>query len=316
MRPVRLFALGIAATLVQVWGFYWDLSWHIEFGERSLFSPPHVTWMSGVLLATTAGWLDVRGSRLTAWPRLGRIPLLFFGACVEITGFFSDALWHYHIGPDLVWSPPHFVIATGVLIELMGCLALPKNSAPLVLSRTLMVAPFLTFATALMVFGVFIGSMESRLTHRSLLLYPIAMGFVASAVLGMANRFLAGRWIAVKVAAIYFVTRGAPALFLWLMGSLVSGYPPFLVLPALLMDLVVRPGKNEMARTAIGGALFGACLALVEYYPIRIASEYPWALEALWGVIPFAAAAGLYGALWGYLAGNLLSRASLVPSVS
>src|SRR5436305_168413 len=120
--------LGVttASLLIAVFGFYWDVSWHIDRGrDPGPFSnPAHFFIIFGLAGLALAGWISVllgtgRATRTSV--RLGRgwhAPiaglLLFFCGVVALAGFPLDDIWHTLFGQDVtLWGPTHIQMIGG-----------------------------------------------------------------------------------------------------------------------------------------------------------------------------------------------------------
>src|SRR6476469_7993799 len=126
-----------AAACVMV-GVYWDISWHMSIGRDSFWTPAHLLIQTGGLIAgissayvalhtTFAGMPEQRAASVTFWGF--RAPL---GAWVCIWGCGAmlasapfDNWWHDAYGLDVqIISPPHMVLALGIVAITVGALLL------------------------------------------------------------------------------------------------------------------------------------------------------------------------------------------------
>ena len=129
-----------AGLLVAVWGYYWDVSWHIDRGRDpgAFANPAH--WfiiigldgiVFGALLSVILG--DDRSPssvRLTdRWSVPGRRrPALGVRARVASAGFPLDDIWHRLFGQDVTaWGPTHIQLIVGASLTTLGVLGAARR---------------------------------------------------------------------------------------------------------------------------------------------------------------------------------------------
>src|SRR5262245_28627474 len=119
-------------------GALWDISWHSTIGRDTFWTPAHiVTYMGGLIPGLVCGWIALkthffgspqeRAAAVSFWGF--RAPL---GAWISIWGAFAmllsapfDDWWHNTYGLDVeILSPPHTVLAVGMLHVAVGVLLL------------------------------------------------------------------------------------------------------------------------------------------------------------------------------------------------
>jgi hypothetical protein len=127
------FALG--SSLLAAFGVHWDIAWHRSIGRDSFWTAPHVAIYSAAVLAAVAALARI-------------IPATFgrrAGASVHVLGFRGplgafisawgggtmlasapfDDWWHNAYGLDVkILSPPHIVLALGLLALHLGALVM------------------------------------------------------------------------------------------------------------------------------------------------------------------------------------------------
>src|SRR3954462_10596747 len=127
----------LAAACVMV-GVYWDISWHMSIGRDTFWTPAHLLIQAGGLIAglssgyvalrtTFAGTPAQRAASVSFWGF--RAPL---GAWVCVWGCGAmlasapfDNWWHNAYGRDVqIVSPPHMVLALGIVAITLGALLL------------------------------------------------------------------------------------------------------------------------------------------------------------------------------------------------
>jgi hypothetical protein len=130
-------AISIGVAL-QISGSNWDIIWHGIGNVESFFTPPHSVIYSGVALAIGSIILAIilftvleqkKGSRSISpfyFLRPSIIPfslkLAVIGSLLQLTAGPFDFWWHNQFGFDGLLSPPHSVLASGMLMVALGAL--------------------------------------------------------------------------------------------------------------------------------------------------------------------------------------------------
>jgi hypothetical protein len=305
--------MGSVGVVLQAVGFFWDLSWHRDFGRESSFSPPHIVVLAGLFIGgVVAVWRVWRTPSAAYRHPLGGGRLLLAGVVCEILGLGWDDLWHRLFGLDLdagLWSPPHLMVILGVWIQAAGCVTAALSDEP----RARPGAAYLAAGALLASVAPIFGPIEYMPSHRDPFLYPILMAFVAAFVLFAGRAAVNQPSGCTIIAVLYSLVRGVPGLLLWLSGSMVSGYPTPLVVPAVLADWILnRPASSSRGTAILAGGVFGL-LPFLEWPLVNwVASHqwpvYHWPIDVpLLALIP-AALAGISGGLLGRLTGGWARR--------
>src|SRR5947207_577283 len=135
--PGYCLVLMFGAVCIPI-GVLWDISWHSTIGRDTFWTPAHiVTYIGGLVPGLTCGWLalkthffgtpEERAASVGFWGL--RAPL---GAWITIWGCFTmllsapfDNWWHNAYGLDVkILSPPHTLLAIGMLAVALGVLIL------------------------------------------------------------------------------------------------------------------------------------------------------------------------------------------------
>jgi hypothetical protein len=133
ISPIIYFLISIGVSL-QISGSNWDIVWHGVRNVETFFTPPHSVIYSGVALAIgsvitgimQAGFrirqqkiatrfVVLRPSSLPSSLRLAAV-----GCALQLTAGPFDFLWHSLFGFDGLLSPPHSVLAVGMLMTALG----------------------------------------------------------------------------------------------------------------------------------------------------------------------------------------------------
>jgi hypothetical protein len=130
-----LISVGVA---LQISGSNWDIVWHGIGNVETFFTPPHSVIYSGVVLvigSVVAGVIhttkisqqknipskkNIFGLLTVSLPL--SIKLAVIGCTLQLTAGPFDFWWHSQFGFDGLLSPPHSVLATGMLMAALGAL--------------------------------------------------------------------------------------------------------------------------------------------------------------------------------------------------
>src|SRR2546421_7362199 len=126
-------SVGAVSLITAAFGFYWDVSWHIDRGRDpgALANPAHWFIIVGLAGIALAGILSVvlgderaTGSSL----RFGRdwnVPVggLLLSICglIALAGFPLDDVWHRLFGQDVtLWGPTHIQMVGGASLATLA----------------------------------------------------------------------------------------------------------------------------------------------------------------------------------------------------
>src|SRR5262245_10399105 len=135
--PWFVWACALGALCIPV-GLYWDISWHETIGRDTFWTPAHLMIQFAAVLAAIYSSFLIFGTtfsknqpaRETSVNVLGfRGPLGAFisawGGIAMLTSAPFDDWWHNAYGLDVkILSPPHMVLAAGILAVHLGALIL------------------------------------------------------------------------------------------------------------------------------------------------------------------------------------------------
>lgn len=138
MSSIIYFLISIGVAL-QISGSNWDIVWHGIGNVETFFTPPHSVIYSGVALAigsVVVGGIihttkilqqknisskkNIFGLLIVSLPL--SIKLAAIGCILQLTAGPFDFWWHNQFGFDGLLSPPHSVLATGMLMAALGAL--------------------------------------------------------------------------------------------------------------------------------------------------------------------------------------------------
>ena len=129
---------GVAAVTSAMVGTHWDISWHRSIGRDSFWTPAHIAiYMCGVLAGISCGYLilsttlnrrsPLRQCSVEIWGFRGPLGafLSAWGGLAMIASAPFDDWWHKAYGLDVkILSPPHMVLAAGIMAVHAGALIL------------------------------------------------------------------------------------------------------------------------------------------------------------------------------------------------
>ena len=300
--PIHLAAVLFAATSVVV-GVIWDISWHRSIGRDTFWTPAHLAiYLGGIVAGVACGGLVLRTTfgagdserRATVrfWGFRGPLGawVSIWGAIAMITSAPFDNWWHNAYGLDVkILSPPHVLLAlgfTGIQVGALLMLAARQNDAAPDDPQAGAYRWWFAYAAGLLVANLAIMWMESigfpNQAHSAQYYKICAAAFPILLVATARTSTL--RWPATTAAAVYMAVN---ILMIWILPlfpatpKLAPIYnavdhfvpPPFpilLVVPALMIDLVLRRGpENDWARSAAIGIGFVLVLLAVQWYWTR-----------------------------------------------
>ena len=111
-----LVSLGI---LLAAGGGSWDITNHLLNKPETFFAPPHAILYSGVGAAVAGVFLILRTPRVAGklvWPAR----LAVAGVILLVSAGPVDFAWHSAFGLDGLFSPPHFVLVSGMVASSLG----------------------------------------------------------------------------------------------------------------------------------------------------------------------------------------------------
>ncbi len=308
---------ALGSSLAAAFGVHWDIAWHRSIGRDAFWTPPHVAIYAAAVLAAVAALAQIvpatfgRPGR-AATARAAAVRVLGFhgplGAFISAWGGVTmlasapfDDWWHNAYGLDVkILSPPHVVLAMGLLALHLGALVMlagAVNRSDGARRRTLETLTVIVggnMVVALMT--LFMEKTVRPFMHGGA--FYLIVGLVTPVVLAAVQGATGRRWAAASVIAVYSVFLLA---LLWTF-PLVPAQPklgpvlvpvtclippefPLLLLPAALaLDAWswrrrARPGA---ATVAAGGLAFTAIFFACQW-PFASFLMSPPARDFFWG---------------------------------
>jgi len=278
-------------------GVHWDISWHQSIGRDTFWTPAHLAiHLCGVLAGVACAYLILsttarRESSLRThavriwgfWGPLGAF-IAAWGGIAMLTSAPFDNWWHNAYGLDVkILSPPHMVLAAGIIGVEVGALILILGYMNRAAEgdRGLLLAMFLYVGGMILVCLMIL---ELELTIRPLMHRAHFYRVVATAVplvLAVVARGARYRWAATVVAGVYTLFI---ALVVWILPLFPAEpklgpvyhqvtqftppeFPLLLIAPAFLLDLVWQRTRHWGAwkQSVVSAMIFLVAFALVQW---------------------------------------------------
>ncbi len=294
--PWYIWCSALAVTSAMV-GVHWDISWHRSIGRDTFWTPAHIAiYVCGVLAGISSAYLILsttfgsngaaRDASVKMWGFRGPLGAFIcaWGGVAMLTSAPFDDWWHAAYGLDVkILSPPHTVLALGIVSIQMGALILilgHMNRAAgalrpklgwlfLYVGGMIVVALLVVFAEHLNRIMLHTG----RAYRTVSILVPVVLVAVA--------RASEKRWAATKVAGVYTAFWLA---MLWILplfpaepklGPVYNpvthfipmGFPLLLIAPTMALDWIwARTARwNKWTQAAVSGLAFFAVFVAVEW---------------------------------------------------
>ena len=286
-----------AAVTCSMVGIHWDISWHRSIGRDTFWTPAHIViQLCGILAGISCGYLifsttlnarsPLRDCSVRIWGFRGPLGafLAAWGGIAMITSAPFDNWWHDAYGLDVkILSPPHMLLAAGILAVHLGALILilgnmNRADGPL---RLHLQALFLYIGGMIL---VCLMVLEMEITSRSAMhtahFYRL-VSMVAPLVLAGVARAGTFKWAATAVAGVYstFVL-----LMSWILPLFPAEpklgpvyqhvvlfvppeFPLLLIVPAFALDLLWQRTADwgGWKQALVSGAVFLTVFAAVQW---------------------------------------------------
>ncbi|HJP66706.1 MAG TPA: hypothetical protein VKA30_10440, partial [Actinomycetota bacterium] len=290
--------LGLGDLTLAGFGFYWDVSWHIEKGrDKFLFTPPHVLILVGLIgvgvLGLLAHYLYTEAGETWGFRILGRtvapgaLLLVTCGAFAGV-GFPLDDIWHAMFGQDVtLWGPTHMLMVSGAALSPLGFAMLlshglrERGEPPNVATRILA----LNVASVMLVgLSAYQAEFDFGVPQFQMLFQPLLVAAAAGLVL-LTVRLALGRGAALIAVVLYALER---LVISGALAGLGRGVPrfPWYVGAALVVEIVGVAFRGRRALQVVAGGLaIGTVGVLAEAGVMELWGKHPWSPHALaWGI--------------------------------
>ncbi len=274
-----LVSLGV---LLAAGGGSWDITNHLLNKPETFFAPPHALLYSGVGTAVLGAATLLSSSRFA-----GRIVLpakmVVAGVILLISAGPVDFAWHTAFGLDGLFSPPHFVLVSGMVLSGFGAIA------GMVYHRTMPVRnKAVRLHSALIVIGILplwlsLSGIVDMFTlpfsetayfdfnpNRTFAVVFAAVGFpfvIAACLVG--SSFLTGRRFgAMSITGAAFIVTGILTSIVP-SDALISTIPFYAlsIIPIVVSDAILSQWKPSRIPVYLAGAIVGITFFML-YYPL------------------------------------------------
>src|SRR3954451_2892501 len=319
-------AIATGALLIAAFGFYWDVSWHIDRGRDPgpFANPAHWFIIVGLAGIALAGILSIvlgdeveTGSSIRLTDRW-HIPvggaLLTLCGVLALAGFPLDDAWHRIFGQDVtLWGPTH--------IQMIGGASLSTLAMWMLLEEGLRARPDATRSGVIgwiqehreiPVGGAFLigmstlqGEFDYGVPQFRQLYHPILI-MLAAAIALVAVRTRGPRWSAVGAVAFFLAVRSVLTLLIGpVLGRSTLHFPLYIVEALVIEAVAARVGRGRQITIGLwSGIGIGTVGLAAEWRWTHIWSPLPWHASLL----PEAALFGFAAAVAGGVIGGLIGR--------
>jgi hypothetical protein len=308
IAPVVLAGISLQ---VAVLGMYWDIGYHIDHGrDEGVFTAPHMFIVAGLQGIVLAALLHgrMRGPQARNERRLplglsmspGGIVLLVCGG-VALLGFPLDAFWHALFGEDVtLWGPTHLFMIGGAGVSTLGVWMVMRQGFELGRPRKVARRGHLRVAGALIIgLSTFQAEFDFGVPQFQLLYQPVLIAFAAGVALVCARSIL-GRWGAFQALAMFFVIRGALALFVGEVAGYTTPHFPLYIAEAAVVELAALAAPRAPLRFAVlSGLGIGTVGLAAEWGWSHVWMPHPWPASMLAQAVILSLAAALAGSVLG-----------------
>ena len=326
---------GFAGTslIIAVFGFYWDVSTHIDNGRDAgpFANPAHFFILAGLVGIAIGGYLAVLLGSKASTPAAVRIAddwnvpvggvLLLVCGAIALLGFPLDDVWHRLFGQDVtLWGPTHVQMIGGASLATLAVWALLREARvgrptigsgkPLLVVRfrdTMLAGAFLLGLSTLQ------GEFDFGVPQFPLLNHPVLL-MVAASIGLVAARIRLGRGGALAAVGFFLFIRVLIAVAVApLLGRSLLHFPLYLVEALLVEAVALRiPRDRQLQLGAVAGALIGTIGLAAEWAWSHIWMPHPWPASLL----PEGVVFGFIAAVAGGVIGGLVGRALAPPDVN
>jgi len=325
--------VATVSLLVAAFGFYWDVSWHIDRGRDPgpFANPAHWFIIAGLAGIAFAGCLAViigndkpTASSVSITKRwhvpVGGLLLLVCGL-IALAGFPLDDVWHRIFGQDVtLWGPTHIQMIGGASLATLAMWVLvveglrnrrEGQSRPAV-RRVIGAQDVLIGGAFLIGLSTLQGEFDFGVPQFRQLYHPV-MIMLAAGIALVAVRIRAGKGGALGAALFFLALRGLLTLLIGpLLGRTTLHFPLYLAEALLVEAVALRvPTTRQLTFGAWSGLAIGTVGLAAEWAWSRAWMPLPWG-HALW---PGGALLALAAALAGGVIGGLVGRSLAEPGM-
>jgi hypothetical protein len=313
--------LSTVSLLTAVFGFYWDVSTHIDNGRDPgpFANPAHFFILAGLAGIAVAGYVAVilgvgdehpgPVAVRTGWRvPVGGVLLLACGV-IALAGFPLDDVWHRIFGQDVtLWGPTHVQMVAGASLATLAMWVLYLEGVRVRPDAHRRGVELSIAAAFLIGLATLQAEFDFGVPQFRLLYQPVLLALAAGLGL-VAARVRTGRGGALAAAAGFVILRGGLALLIGpVLGRSVPHFPLF-VAEALAVEAValVVSTRRPVAFGALAGLAIGTVGLGGEWAWSHVWMPLPWPGSMMGEALVWAALAGTAGGVLGGLIGRALA---------
>ncbi|MGH9136357.1 MAG: hypothetical protein ACRD0G_04825 [Acidimicrobiales bacterium] len=318
--------LAGASLIIAVWGYYWDVSWHIDRGRDpgAFANPAHwfiIIGLDGIAFAGLLSLIlgDKRSRTAVRITDRWHVPvggvLLSICGVVALSGFPADDIWHRLFGQDVTaWGPTHIQMIFGASLATISSWALlvegrramggdlPRHTDLMTrIGQGALAGAFLIGMSTLQV------EFDNGVPQFRGIYHPVLIVLAASLAL-VAARLVIGKGGALYAALFFIGARVLLAVGIAGMGRDWLRLPLYLA-EALAVEAVALaiPRHKQLTFGAVAGAAVAVVGLPAEWWWSHVHMPIPWSTELLPEVVPLVLVIGVAGGVLGGLVGRALA---------
>lgn len=289
-----------AGALAGILGLYWDISWHIDKGRDTFFTPPHnfiYASLSIVLATSLYGlWRDHRESpfhlRFGSWRLHAGVLVVAIGAALVLAFAPLDDLWHRLFGVDVtLWGPMHLIGILGLTLACFGGMVSAWLERRLARDRqrwALFGDVALFFAVVLAGWAVLVqAEYEFSVPQYPSLWHPVLLAGLPGFALVLISRLHPRRWSATMAALGFTALRVAIAGWLIAASGLdLAGFSrpsiPLLIPGGGAVDLLtLKRAPGWLTGLVFGAVTLGANAVILDWAALQSGNGPSWTHNTL-----------------------------------
>ena len=325
-------AVGGVSLITAAFGFYWDVSWHIDRGRDPgpLANPAHWFIIFGLAGVALAGILSVvlgdehaTGSSL----RFGRdwnVPVggLLLSICglIALAGFPLDDIWHRLFGQDVtLWGPTHIQMVGGASLATLALWVLAVEGQRAARAAGRPIDPKRMLSVHIPLAGAFLIGMSTLQAEFDFgvpqfnQLFQPAMIMLAAGIALVAARIRIGKGGALEAVAFFLLFRGGLTLLIGpILGRTLLHFPLYIA-EAIVIELValwIPARRRPLTLGLVSGIGIGTVGLAAEWGWSHLFMPLPWHASLL----PLGAVWGFVGGVSGGVIGGLIGRSISPPA--
>ena len=325
-------SVGAVSLITAAFGFYWDVSWHIDRGRDpgALANPAHwfiIVGLAGVALAgilsIVLGDEEKTGSSL----RFGQdwnVPVggLLLSICglIALAGFPLDDIWHRLFGQDVtLWGPTHIQMIGGASLATLAMWVLAVEGERAAAAAGKPVNPKAMLLIHISLAGAFLIGMSTLQAEFDFgvpqfnQLFQPAMIMLAAGIALVAARIRIGKGGALAALAFFLLFRGGLTLLIGpVLGRTLLHFPLYLA-EAVIIELVALrvPAREKPLTLGLwSGIGIGTVGLAAEWGWSHVFMPLPWTSHLL----PLGVVWGFVAAICGAVIGATIGRALSPPA--